>query len=100
LRTVRRPQRIIKSGLWVYFNFLLWDIVRRKACSVILVVALLGINVYVYAENEGLTGVLYEGSDYTDARQTFYLGSLDEIWSEDDQLGKGWTAKWRGFGLY
>ncbi|MHC4213631.1 MAG: alpha-L-fucosidase [Planctomycetota bacterium] len=69
----------------------------RKLCfyPVLLVVALLGIN--VYAENEGLAGVLYDSSDYTDARQTLLLRSLDKTWSESNHFGKGWAAKWQGF---
>ncbi|MHC4479312.1 MAG: alpha-L-fucosidase [Planctomycetota bacterium] len=60
----------------------------------VVVVSVLGLN--VYADNAGLAGVLYESSDFTDARQTFYLSSLDNSWGENDQLGTGWAAKWRG----
>lgn len=61
----------------------------------VVVVSIFGLN--VYADNAGLAGVLYESSDFSDAGQTFFLSSLDNTWGEDDRLGKGWSAKWRGF---
>jgi len=51
----------------------------------------------VYADNPGLVGVLYDSSDFSNAKQTFLLTSLDNTWSENDSLGSGWSAKWWGF---
>jgi hypothetical protein len=39
---------------------------------------------------------MYEGSDYSDARGALFWGGLDNSWSESDQFGKGWAAKWQG----
>jgi hypothetical protein len=67
-------EHVVRTGrLWLF--------------SAVAVVSILGLN--VYAGNAGLAGVLYESSDFGDARQTFILNSLDNSWGEDDQLGKG-----------
>ncbi|TFG49534.1 MAG: hypothetical protein E4H40_02835, partial [Candidatus Brocadiia bacterium] len=42
-------------------------------------------------------GVIYNSSDFSNAKQTVFLQSLDNTWSESDHFGSGWSAKWRGF---
>jgi alpha-L-fucosidase len=62
--------------------------------SAILAVALLAVT--AHADNRGLTGVMYDSSDYTEVRHAFLLRSLDNSWRENNHLGKDWSAEWHG----
>lgn len=44
----------------------------------------------------GLVGAWFGESDFTNCKDADLIKSLDLSWSEGDDYGKAWSAKWRG----
>ncbi|MHC4619514.1 MAG: PA14 domain-containing protein [Planctomycetota bacterium] len=49
------------------------------------------------ARKNGLVGGQFGSEDLTDLENVSRLNSLEHSWSEDDDYGRQWSAKWQGF---
>ena len=49
------------------------------------------------ADKAGLAGIQYGSEDFKNAQKLVVLNCLDKSWSEANEYGRQWSAKWEGF---